>query len=253
MQNILHNQDILNAYSVIFGPVVGISIDAIMGIPPVKLKTAYRKKAFETHPDRFLIVGKMKKEMNEQFIELNLAYETLQTALNKFSPLVKKNNNSTKKEEHKKKSSTASTCKNTADHFYRGLLPKRKLLIGQFLYYSGIVSWKTLIDALTRQKMQRPPVGQIALKWGILSRNDIHAILKQRAIEREFEKRFVEYAYLKGYLTSFQRLALLGKQRSLQRPIGEFFVEKGILMSKDVELLVKKLQLHNHKAAIKII
>lgn len=250
MPIILHNQDVLDAYNVIFGPVAGVSIDTIGDIRPVALKTAYRKKALETHPDRCLVVGKMKKEMNEKFIELNLAYETLQIALKIFSSLVKKRSGSINKE-HKEKSSKASNRNNSADHFYRGLLPKHKMLIGQFLYYSGVVSWKTLIDALTRQKMQRPPVGQIALKWRILSKNDVHAILKQRRLERKPDKRFVEYAYLKGYLTSFQCLALLGKQRSLQRPIGEYFVEKGILLSSDMELMVKKLQAHNRKTAFK--
>ncbi|WP_435549328.1 J domain-containing protein [Desulfobacterium sp. N47] len=250
MPIVLHKQDILNAYSVIFGPAVGVSINTIIGIPPMTLKTAYRKKALETHPDRYLIVGKMKKELNDQFIEVSLAYETLQKVLNHFKPLANNASNSINKE-NKTKCSASSDGGKPADHFYRGLLPKRKLLIGQFLYYSGIVSWKTLIDALTRQKMQRPPVGQIAIKWGILSKNDIHAILKQRSLEQKYDKRFVEYACSKGYLTSFQRLALLGKQRSLQRPIGEFFVEKGILMSMDMEILVKKLHLHNRKAAFK--
>lgn len=212
------------------------------------LKTAYRKKALETHPDRCLVIGKMRKEMNEQFIELNIAYETLQTAIKNSSHEINKSSTTINKD-LKKKSTNTNNSKNSADHFYRGFLPKRKLLIGQFLYYSGIVSWKTLIDALARQKMQRPSVGQIALQWGILSKNDIHIILKQRALERKYDKRFVEYAYLKGYLTSFQRLALLGKQSILQRPIGAFFVEKGVLLSTDMEMMVKRLQAHNRKAA----
>jgi hypothetical protein len=248
LPNISRTQDILDAYNVIFGPVVGVSIDNIMEIPPIILKTAYRKKALETHPDRCLVTGKMKKEMNEQFIELNLAYETLQTAIKKSSAIII-NKSTFKNKEIKKKTAQENNSKNSADHYYKGILPKRKLLIGQFLYYSGIVSWKTLIDAIARQKMQRPSVGQIALKWGILSKNDIRIILKQRVLERKYDKRFVEYAYLKGYLTSFQRLALLGKQSSLQRPIGTFFVEKGVLMSKDMELMVKRLQAHNRKAA----
>lgn len=229
---------------------MGVSVDTIMDIPPMTLKTAYRKRALETHPDRCLIVGKMKTEMNEQFIKLNLAYETLQTALKISAPSDKIHANNIKKEP-RKNNSNVNNPKNSADHYYRGHIPNRKMLIGQFLYYSGLVSWKTLIDALARQKMQRPAVGQIALKWGILSKKDIHNILKQRTIERKFDKRFVEYAYLKGYLTSFQRLALIGKQRSLQRPIGIFFVEKGILKSKDMEIMARKLHLHNHKTAFK--
>ncbi|MFH2044492.1 MAG: J domain-containing protein [Pseudomonadota bacterium] len=252
MPNVLRTQDIVNAYNIIFGPAVNVSIDTIMDIRPIMLKTAYRKKAFETHPDRCLVIGKMRKEMNEQFIELNIAYETLQTAIKNSSPVINKSSTVINKE-FKKKNTNTNNSKNSADHFYKGFLPKRKLLIGQFLYYSGIVSWKTLIDALALQKMQRPSVGQIALQWGILSKNDIHIILKQRALERKHDKRFVEYACLKGYLTSFQRLALLGKQSSLQRPIGAFFVEKGVLMSADMEMMVNRLQAHNRKAAFESI
>jgi hypothetical protein len=100
--------------------------------------------------------------------------------------------------------------------------------------------------------MQRPPIRQIALKWGILSEHDIQAILKQRSLERNFHKRFGEYAWRKGYITSYELLALLGKQRMLHRPIGEYFIEKRILPADNMDRMIEKLRIHNRLASLNI-
>ena len=238
------NQDVLNAYNKIFGPDSCVSIDILKCLQPAALKTAYRKKAFETHPDRSLIVGKMENEMSDCFVELTLAYETLQSAL-KGSRLNSYEYNNQAHEKFRNRANNTFNRNDAGDFFYKGRLPKRRLLIGQFLYYSGIVSWKRLIEAISWQKMQRPLIGQIAMKWGILSEYDIRAIIKQRSLERNFHKRFGEYAWLKGYITSYELLALLGKQRMLHRPIGEYFVEKRILPVWNIDKMIEKLSSHN--------
>lgn len=247
MSSVLVKQDILNAYHVIFGPVAGAPIDILSYLNPMALKTAYRKKAFETHPDRSLIIGEMEGKMTERFVELTLAYETMQSALKGFRP---NGEGYDDRLQRKCRERTVNTFNrnDVGNFFYNGRLPKRKLLIGQFLYYSGMISWKRLIEAISWQKMQRPQIGQIALKWGILSEDDIRAILKQRSLERNFDKRFGEYAWFKGYITSFELLALLGKQRMLQRPIGEYFVEKGIIPAGNMDRIIEKLQVHNRSA-----
>lgn len=245
MSLVVLNQDILNAYHVIFGSTGGVSVDIFRHLHPSALKSAYRKKAFETHPDRSLIVGKMENEMSDCFVELTLAYETLQSALNGFR-LNGDGYDDLIQGKCRKRTTNAFNRNDVGDFFYKGHLPKRKLLLGQFLYYSGMVSWKMLIDAVSWQKKQCPPIGQIALKWGILSEYDIQAILRQRSLERSLDKRFGEYAWRKGYLTSFERLALLGKQRMLQRPIGEYFVEKRILPAGNMDKIIEKLWSHNH-------
>lgn len=244
MSSVLLNQDLLNAYHVIFGSTGGVSVDIFRHLHPSALKTAYRKKAFETHPDRSLIVGKMENDMSDCFVELTLAYETLQSALKGFRLNDYRYDDRIQKK-GRKRTTNAFSHNDAGDFFYKGHLPKRKLLLGQFLYYSGMVSWKMLIDAISWQKKQRPSIGQIALKWGILSEYDIQAILNQRILERSFDKRFGEYAWIKGYLTSFERLALLGKQRMLQRPIGEYFVEKRILPAGNIDKIIEKLWSHN--------
>jgi len=251
LPSVLPNQDLLNAYHLIFGSAGGVSIDILRHLHPSALKTAYRRKAFETHPDRSLVVGKMENEMSNCFVELTLAYETLQSALKAFHSNGVEYDYHIKREFNKRATNTVNR-NDTADLFYKGRLPKRKLLIGQFLYYSGIVSWKRLIEAISWQKMHRPPIGQIALKWGILSEHDIQAILKQRSLERNFHKRFGEYAWRKGYITSYELLALLGKQRMLHRPIGEYFIEKRILPADNMDRMIEKLRIHNRLASLNI-
>lgn len=118
------------------------------------------------------------------------------------------------------------------------------LLFGQYLYYSGIISWRTLIDAITWQRLQRPRIGQIAMGWGMLTSRDVVRILTERTLN----ERFGECALRTGYITHFQHIALIGRQRKLQRPIGEFFVAHGHLSGGQVLHFVNRQRLHNRNA-----
>jgi hypothetical protein len=118
-------------------------------------------------------------------------------------------------------------------------------MIGQFLYYSGLISWQTLIEAICWQRRQRPQIGQIAIDWGLISSQDVIRILAVRI----FNEKFGECALRLGYISSFEQIALVGKQRQLQRPMGEYFIESGILSSKDIISMAGKQQLHNLTAS----
>jgi len=82
MSSVTSSTDIFNACRVLFGPGVRLSIDFLRGLEPLSLKSAYRKKVFETHPDRANILGASQAEMNRRFQEVILAYEVL-------SPVIK--------------------------------------------------------------------------------------------------------------------------------------------------------------------
>jgi len=186
----------------------------------------------------------MENEMNNCFVEATLAYETLQTALKNLNSKAAGYDQQIKREYNRRAVNTVNR-NNASDFYYNGRIPKRRLLFGQFLYYSGIVSWKRLIEAISWQKRQRPLIGQIAVKWRMLSEYDINSILKQRSLERNFDKRFGEYAWIKGYITSYELLALLGKQRMLHRPIGEYFVKNRIIPAGNIDKMVENLRFHN--------
>lgn len=235
--------NLFNAYQVLFGYNKGVSIELLKQLRKPVLKAVYLKKALETHPDRSKVLGKVESEMSERFREVTQAYNNLNSILDdQIDILYDKTCTYAKKEE---KSERVYKKKVWSDHFYKGWLPKRRLLIGQFLYYSGLISWRNLIDAIIWQKKQRPVIGQIAINWGILSPYDIRKIMTERNMEQRHKEKFGEYACRKGYITSFEQIALLGKQRILQRPLGEYFIEQRILCAKEIADIVAKQKIHN--------
>ncbi len=136
---------------------------------------------------------------------------------------------------------TQMTRKSPSGRFYSGNVPKRELLIGQFLYYSGLISWKTLFDAVYWQRKRRPVIGKIALDWGILSPDNIKRILT----ERNYKEQFGDYALRNGFITHFEHLAIVGRQKKLQPPIGEYFIKQGILAHMELKRMIESLKTHN--------
>jgi len=234
--------EMFDACHILFGPEVEVNEQFLQYLQISGLKSAYRKKVFETHPDRALILGKDRAAMNELFKKVAMAYRKLnfmvRTNEKAASCLQKKCHEGAIKK-------SSFSC--LSESFYAGAVPQRKLLIGQFLYYSGVISWSSLIKALTWQRMQRPLIGQIAQKWGMLSSLDIQEIIENK----NFNDKFGEYAVQNGYITYINLLALLGKQRMLQRRLGEYFVENNIMRADDIDEMVQKMNLHNRCVLLK--
>jgi len=213
--------EVFDACGILFGPEVEISLDFLKYLEPSGLRSAYRKKALETHPDRAKSLGRDETRMSERFREATLAYERLIPIVrNKGAVLLRGQSRAIRN--NKKNSARRQAKRDFSDLFYTKEMPKRELLLGQFLYYSGLISWRTLIRAITWQRRQRPLIGQIALEWKMISRNEIQRIL----MWRNFRGKFGERAIRLGYLSRFQLMALLGKQHNLQHPIGGFFASK---------------------------
>ena len=232
--------EVFDACGILFGPEVEISLDFLKYLDPSGLRSAYRKKALETHPDRAKALGRDETRMSERFREATLAYERLIPIVrNKGAVLLRGQSRAIRN--NKKNSARRQAKRDFSDLFYTKEMPKRELLLGQFLYYSGLISWRTLIRAITWQRRQRPLIGQIALEWKMISRNEIQRIL----MWRNFSGKFGERAIRLGYLSRFQLMALLGKQHNLQCPIGEFFVNNGILRLQDIEAMVERQKIHN--------
>ncbi|MCP3955037.1 MAG: J domain-containing protein [Desulfobacterales bacterium] len=237
-------QELFDACFVLFGPETTVSEEYLKYLRPSGLKSAYRKIALETHPDRALALGKRSSELNERFTEVSLAYHKLNTAIKADGILLADpppdyrasdvSETPPKKKKRRRKH---------ADHYFTGTRPQRHLLFGQFLFYSGLVSWKTYIKALLWQRRQRPLLGQIAMNWGMLTLTDIREILAARKLGEKFG----ESAVRQGYLKAYNLLALLGKQRRLQSLFGEYFLQNGWLTDRQIELLLKMQQRHNHQ------
>lgn len=267
------SSELFEACETIFGPEVNVSIEFLEYLQPIGIKTAYRKRALETHPDRAKALGSFARDLNTEFIDVQQAYEKLLLFVetNNGSSLSTSSFNDFKTRQapsyqSPEKSSYASSYQNTRgqhkggqkkshydqrytnrrsknhpDHFYTGSVPKGSLMIGQFLYYSGLISWRTLIEAICWQRRQRPQIGQIAIAWGLISSQDVMRILTDRTLNEKFG----ECALRIGYISNFEQIALIGKQRQLQRPLGEYFIESGILSAADIMNIAHKQRLQN--------
>ena len=254
------SSELFQACETIFGPDVRVSNDFLEYLHPVGIKTAYRKRAFETHPDRAKALGAFASDLNSAFINVQQAYERLLSFVETkngsnvsapyfdvFRTQQEPSYQNTRyykggqNKSHHNPKYTNKKRKNNPDHFYSGSVPKGNLMLGQFLYYSGLISWQTLIEAICWQRRQRPLIGQLAMAWGLISSQDVIRILTVRT----FDEKFGECAVRIGYISSFEQSALVGKQRKLHCPFGAYFIESGILSSTDIMNIAQKQQLHN--------
>ena len=233
--------EVFDACGLLFGTEVEISIDFLRYLEPSGLRSAYRKKALETHPDRAKALGRDQANMSDRFREATLAYQKLIPIVNNRGTVLPRGRSSDRATNNKENIKKPQGKRDFSDLFYAREIPKRELLFCQFLYYSGLVSWSALVRAITWQRRHRPLIGQIALDWEMISRDEIRRIL----LCRNFEGKFGERAIRLGYLSRFQLMAILGKQRNLRYPIGRFFVNEGIFCLQDLEAMVERQKIHN--------
>lgn len=230
--------EIFNACTQLFGQEVEVSLDFFNYLEPSGVKAAYRERVFETHPDRARILGVRETELADTFKKINNAYQILSFAVRKENKLILLNGNLHEPGSRKRRTRPEG---GTEDHFYYGKLPSRTLRIGQFLYYSGIISWRSMIEAIAWQRKNRPLIGAIARSWKYLTEEEVSLILRNKAAD----ERFGDYALKAGLLTQGNLMALLGKQRLFNRPLGEYFIRQGLLHATEVDDLVRHQQRHN--------
>ncbi len=258
MPTVLAETDVLNACRTLFGEGPDISRGFLNYLQPNGAKSAYRKKAKETHPDYFYSEdSRIQQQQTDLFRQLLEAYETI----NRFfkerdaglwtpSPRVAQSasKSSWSRSSQKRPSHAAydanTAWKQTANDYYRGPLPSRVLEFGRFLYFTGHISYWSLIQALTWQRKQRPVIGAVALRWGWLDKEPFERII----LASNIPGRFGEKAVRLGLLTEFQVRTLLYYQRTQQERIGNYFVLQNLLTAEHVELLMH--QLHKHNALV---
>ena len=253
-------RDLFNACSVLFGTDTNVSAEFLKYLQVSGLKAAYRKRAFETHPDRATALAESPLSLEERFKEVSLAYEQLSTFVKypwKYSwwdpgfrraaePDSTGRKRSTHQAHDQKRPGNSGPQGNRygfSEHFWQGSLPGEKLLLGRFLYYSGMISMRSLIEAIVWQKRQRPMVGSIAGNWGWLAQDEIRSILAGR----KSGEKFCECALRYGYISPNQLNLLLWRQRMLQPRIGRFFVDRKIVTPREMEHIVEQFRTHNRK------
>jgi hypothetical protein len=197
-----------------------------------EVREAFRRRALDTHPDRAQALGRSEASLAEDFRHILEAYQILSREEAPPAP------------RPAAQRPRGQASRPPRDHLSRAALPHRPLLFAEFLYYSGRASWRNLVEAVSWQRRQRPSIGRIAVEWGHLSDDEVREILDRRRRDR-VEEPFGEYARRQGFLSGGQLLALLGRQRRLQRRIGQFFVEIGIVGAQEIPSLDADLSRHN--------
>ncbi len=238
-------------------------MDFLSYLQPSGVKTAYRQRVKETHPDTFVgdvIRQRLQTGLFQELVEayelfgnyfkqrergLGLAGPPRSTQSAPPSPTEDFGRGPfAQKGPHVRRNPGWGATPRQA-HFYGGNLPGRTLEFGLFLYYQGLIDYRTLIEALAWQRRQRPNLGDIAQRWGWLTDLQVRAILSARG----FVCRFGEKAVTLQYLSDRQLQTLLYYQRSQQKRLGEFFVEQNILTAADIERLVLAQRAHNQHIA----
>jgi len=233
------------------------------------LKTTYRRRALETHPDRARAVGRSESDLSAEFRRVAEAYRVLSQL--RAGPSPSRGRSSPPPAAGKRTGRGAASApfkeprkdgarvepwarpaKRTERPGHRvrykvspETLPRRRLRLAEYLYYSGRVPFTAFVESIAWQRRQRPPVGRIAVEWGFLEPDDVGRIMEERRARCAQAIPFGEFAVRLGYLTSFQLLAVLGRQLRMQRRIGTYFVERGLLDPLEIDDLRARIQSHN--------
>jgi hypothetical protein len=210
------------------------------------LRDAYRRRALETHPDRARALGRSEAELAREFGRVAEAYRLL-SAVASATParLAPRRAPASVRPSPPPRAAPRAAPPAPLASARHGRLPRRRLRLAEFLYYSGRVPWSAFVAAIAWQRAQRPPLGRIAVDLGFLAQPDVGAILARRRADAAVAEPFGEYALRRGFLTRLQLLAAVGRQGRLQRRIGEYFVESGWLDLRALDAARTELLGHN--------
>ena len=241
-------QTVERAFQLVFGE-SSTSALHIQNVDADELKSAFRKKALFFHPDRAGVLGLSETDLTELFKHLHGAYRLLQrvitddilidsTSLSSIKP---------KRQGGVKRAGADKRNKHPfGEHFsssrYRGTVPERELRFAQYLYYSGIIDWQTVISAVAWQFQKRLKVGEIGRNYRFISNYDIIKVIRNRGMGELFG----DAAIRLRLIDRFKLNVMLGKQRNLNCPIGKYFVENRILTARDIDTLLDRSKKHNH-------
>ncbi|MDA8100950.1 MAG: J domain-containing protein [Nitrospiraceae bacterium] len=240
----LPDANIQDACKALFGPDTCVSPSFLLSLKPNTIKTAFRKKAKETHPDLFTAHDPaVQKRQAEMFRVVNDAYEIMRRYCERRDRMrvhpVRRTHDTPRKQ--RTADATRTFRVDEEGWLYRGIVPERRLEIGRYLYYRGRIPYHTLLRALAWQMKQRPTLGAIAKSWGWLSDDQVRTILGLRS----YTSRFGQRALQLGFLSSYQARLLLSYQRTLQKKLGQYFVEHGHFTQTEMDDLVADLTRHN--------
>lgn len=127
--------------------------------------------------------------------------------------------------------------------FFSGRLPPRRLRLGTFLYYRGLISYYQVIESIAWQKNRRPLIGQMAMQIGKLTANQFARIM----VHVKNGECFGTIARKQKLLSDSVIQTLVKAQEKYDCRIGRYFVEKRILSDDEIRKLEEEMCRHNKK------
>ena len=217
--------EVLRAYTTLFDLQMSESGDFLRTFGATDVSRAFRKQALRHHPDRAGVTGLSQGEMTERFTRIAGAYEVLKRYL-------------ALRQRHREKYTDVRNSGINRVFSAASLKRPAKQPLGQHLYSKGIISFNTLVEAISWQRSGRPSFGEMAGALGLLDQSQIRTIMTSRMPHEKMG----DCAVRLGLLNELTRRAIIRKQSRMQRPIGEFFVMKGILSREKLDEIVRALE-----------
>jgi len=125
--------------------------------------------------------------------------------------------------------------------YYHGPVPRRPLRLAEFLYYSGRVSWQSLIASIVWQRSAKPKFGELARELHAINGRDLVTILRAK----RYREQTGETARRLRLLSADQVNRILRLQRARHKPIGRYFVEKERMPTAELARILWELFRHN--------
>lgn len=279
MTAVLAEHELFDSCRVLFGAELQVSRAFLEYLQRPGIKTAYRQKALETHPDILASQGeKAARHGADLFRGVQQAYEHLTTYLDardcgfRFQtatplrpkqpaaprPAANPSPHSQARSWSTGPAGKAQAARGQAQGFSQQsrrpaaawqtgqssratAIPARKLLFGHYLYYAGATNWQTIIKALVWQRTGRPRLGEIGRRFGWLTDHDILTILKKRKLSESFGASAMSL----GLLTDRQLRLMIFQQNKLQKRFGEYFIQHNLLSPQQINELANHFTRHN--------
>jgi hypothetical protein len=240
--------DLARACQALFGRDGAIDEQFLVSLTNAALKQAYRKRALATHPDRTAgLPERAQVERARLFREASEAYQKLSRYLSLRGGGARSHRIVTPAETQFWRTARERVWTPSRDGaggpriYDPRKAPHWPLRTGEYLYFSGLVDWRALIAALVWQRHQRETLGEIAARWGWLSETEVLLLL----CDRHKGERLGDILMRHRLVSPFQLAMLLRHQTKTQRPLGSYFIEKGLFTEPDLTRYLADLRRHN--------
>lgn len=230
----IHYESLFQACRELFGEEVCISHDFLHYLQPCGIKSAFRRKAKETHPDAHFGSSVGSSGHAEGFRKARSAYDLLNDFLSQRERSYAKG-----PVRGATTGSYTSSRRDTAG-FFEGSIPQSFLQIGRYLYYRQVITFRDLLHALAWQRSNRKRIGTIARSRGWLGPSEVNFIMSSAV-----PGRFGEKAVKLGLLNDRQVKLLLLEQKSTRQLLGQYFIQNKLLTPNELDILLRDLRRHN--------